>query len=106
MDADRAKQLTKLAKKKRLRDIETIYASYLNAMERELDDKIDETAKSGTNKYIMGSIGFDELIKKCITNEQALQIDAAFWSKALQDHYSARGFKVYGNGNIGIEWSD
>lgn len=106
MDADCAKQLTKLAKKKHLRDIETIYSSDLNAMERELDDKIDEAAKSGTNKYVMGSIGFDELIKKCITNEQALQIDSTLWSKALQDHYSARGFKVYGNDGIVIEWSD
>lgn len=106
MDADRAKQLTKLAKKKHLRDIETIYASDLNAMVRELDDKIYEAAKSGTNKYIMGSIGFDEFIKKYITNEQALQIDPTLWSKALQDHYSARGFKVYGNADIVIEWSD
>lgn len=75
-------------------------------MERELDDKIDEATKSCANKYIMGSIGFDELIKKHMTNEQELQIDSMLWLKALQDHYSARGFKVHGNGNIGIERSD
>lgn len=106
MDAYRAKQLTKLAKKKHLRDIETIYIDDLNAMERELDDKLDEAAKSGSSKYIMGSIDFDEFIKKHMTNEQELQIDSTLWLKALQDHYSARGFKVYGYGNIGIEWSD
>ena len=106
MDAECARELTNLAKKKHLHDIETIYASDLNTMERELDDKIDEAAKSGTNKYIMGSIGFDEFIKKHITNERELQIDVALWSKALQDHYSARGFEVYGNGDIVIGWSD
>lgn len=106
MDAECARKLTELAKKKYLHDIETIYASDLNAMERELDDKIDEAAKSGTNKYVMGSIGFDELIKKHIANEQELQIDSVLWSEALQEHYSARGFKVYGIDNIGIEWPD
>ena len=106
MDAERARELTNLAKKKHLHDIETIYASDLSAMERDIDDKIDKAAKSGANEYIMGSINFNELIKKHITNEQELQIDAALWSKALQDHYSARGFEVYGIDNIGIEWSD
>lgn len=106
MDAKRARELTNLAKKKHLHDIETIYASDLNAMERELDDRIDEAAKSSANEYVTGSIGFGELIKKHITNKQELQIDSTLWSKALQDHYSARGFEVYGNDNIGIEWPD
>lgn len=106
MDADCARELTNLAKKKHLHDIETIYANDLNAMERELDDKIDEAAKSGANKYVTGSIGFTELIKNHITNEQELQIDSTLWSQALQDHYAARGFEVYGIDNIGIEWPD
>lgn len=93
MDAELARELKNLAKKKHLHGIETIYASYLNAMARDLDDKIDEVAKSGVNKYIMGSIGFDELIKKHMTKEQELQIDSMLWLKALQDHYSAIGIK-------------
>lgn len=104
MDADRAKQLTKLAKKKHLRDIETIYVDDLNAMERELDDKIDEAAKSGSSKLLVSST---ELIDSHLRTKEEQSIELTLWVKKLCEHYKTCGFIANGDSVcLTIEWPD
>lgn len=104
MDADRAKQLTKLAKKKHLRDIETIYVDDLNAMERELDDKIDEAAESGSSKLVVSST---ELIDSHIRTKEEQNIELTLWVKKLCEHYEMRGFTASGDSIcLAIEWPE